>query len=514
MRRVRKKAQAKWRQWKSDPQARSNTINGVWGGVDFVVSAGSVFLLIPILLNTIGQEMFGVMVIVNTIMGFSGVLSLGLGQATLKYVAEFRVKQKPALITEVIQTTFWVYCVVGLVASAIIFPLAEWMAISVFSVSSTQVVEATWAIKIGSLGFITYLLFGVGENAFRGFERFDAPVIIRSIVRLITLVAQVILALFGFGLAWLVAMQIGLMSLGTIVIMCLLKRCLVPDFSLLRGCSISMLKRVFSYGFYTSISGIFGMLRQNGDTFLVGAILGPSALALYTIPLRMLSQIHGLLSRVFGYLFPYIGKLYALGKTVQLKRHYEKATWIICIASSAMITPIGVLAHPILSIWLGEDVASATALIMQIVALRFALFPLSIVNGYFMMATGEVKIMSIVTGVNCILSLSAIGLLAYYFGIIGAAVGQLSVFIPVCINRYIIEKKLFKSANLPGTLGPIAACITPLLLVYSWGFSPEPSKLLWIGCTAVFIAVFAASISCGFYLLTSCVQRCLVKQPE
>ena len=172
MRRVRKKAQAKWRQWKSDPQARSNAINGVWGGEDFVVSAGSVFLLIPILLNTIGQEMFGVMVIVNTIMGFSGVLSLGLGQATLKYVAEFRVKQKPALITEVIHTTFWVYCVVGLVASAIIFPLAEWMAISVFSVSSAQVVEATWAIKVGSLGFITYLLFGVGENAFRGFERF------------------------------------------------------------------------------------------------------------------------------------------------------------------------------------------------------------------------------------------------------------------------------------------------------------------------------------------------------
>lgn len=449
-------------------QSKTNLRNSFWGGLDFFVTTGSVFLLIPVLLKTIGQEMFGIMVIVNTIMGFTGLVSFGLGQATLKYVSEFRATGEVHLIREVIRATLVIYTGMGLLACVVGFLSAEWFAAQVFSVSPAQLTDAVLAIKLGAVGFLAFLIFGVGENAWKGFERFDVPVIVRSVARLLTLTGQVVLALSGFGLAWLVGLQVGLFLIAAFIVIYLLKRKAVPDLSFSPFCSFAIIKRVFSYGFFTYISGIFGMLRQNGDTLIVGAILGPAALALYVIPIRLLSQVHGLLARCFGFLFPYAGKLHSLDKIEELKRCYDQATLGISVLAAAMITPLGYFAYQIVDLWLGRDVAVQAGAVMQIIALRFAIFPLSIVNSYFLMATGLVKTMTVIVAINCVVSLGAITFGAYHWGLQGAALGQLSVFLPVLMNRYVIEHKLFGSSDLISVFLVPVVLLIPLIVAFNF----------------------------------------------
>lgn len=477
-------------------QGRSNLKNSFWGSVDFFVTTGSVFLLIPVLLSTIGQEMFGVMVIVNTLMGFSGMFGFGLGQATLKFVSDYRARDEEGKIAEVVRTTLWVYCFTGLLAFLVLFIAAGWLADSVFKVSEAQAEDALFAIRAGGLGFLGFLVFGVAENAFKGFEQFKRPVVVRSTVRVLTLAGQIVLALSGFGLAYLVGLQVLLYLIGACVLFICLKRELISQLSFWPWISRPTLKEVFSYGFYTYLSGLFGLLRQNGDTLLVGAILGPSALAVYTIPVRLLSQVHALLSRAYGFLFPYVSKLYAQGDREGLVRCYERSTFQISVISAGLITPIAVLAYPILALWLGESIAAQAGGVMQVMALRFAIFPLSIVNAYFLMGSGQVKIMSAVTAVNAIFSLSVISTLAYYYGLWGAALGQLSVFIPVFINRAIIEGKLLERRNYTRIVGPPLFVILPIVFCYAFNsFQVAWEMSVLLACIAVLVGLGASAFA-------------------
>jgi len=474
-------------------QAKSNLCNSIWGGIDFTVTTLSVFLLIPVLLKTVGQEMFGVMVIVNTLMGFSGVFGFGLGQATLKYVADYRASDNWASIAEVIRTTLWVYCITGLFACLLIFYASGWLAESVFRVSSNELDDAISSIRMGGFGFLGFLIFGVAENAFKGFEQFKRPVVVRSIVRTLTLGGQIALAVAGMSLSWLVALQVGLYFIGALVLFICLRRELVPNLNFYPWISIATLKNVFSYGVYTYLSGVFGMIRQNGDTLLVGAILGPSALAIYTIPIRLLSQVHALLSRAYGYLFPYVAKLYAQGDTAGLERTYDRSTFQIATISVGIITPIAIFAYEILQLWLGAEVASEAGGVAQVMALRFAIFPLSIVNSYFLMGSGKVQVMAGVTAVNAVLSLTVIGVCAYYFGIWGAALGQLSVFVPVFINRCLIEKQLFDVQIFMRIFVPPMLLVMPLLFCLSMELVDVSSlSVLYASLYAIVLAICSA----------------------
>jgi O-antigen/teichoic acid export membrane protein len=450
-------------------QSRSNLKNGVWGGLDFLVTTGSVFLLIPVLLATLGDELFGVLVIVNTLMGFSGLVSFGLGKATLKYVADYRAKGESQRMDEVVRTTLWVYCATGLIACVGIAAASGWLAESVFGVEPDKQADASAALAVGGVGFLSFLIFEVAESVYRGFESFRQPVIVRSVTRLLTLVGQMALALAGFGLWVLVTLQVGLLLVGGVVLLLSLRRKLMPTLRLRPGVCLATLREVFSYGFYSYISGVFGIVRMNGELLAIGAILGPANLAVYAIAVRVFSQVHALVSRVYGYLFPYVAKLCATGQTRALSRCYDKATFQISLISAGLITPAAVLAYPLLAAWLGEAMAVQAAGIAQVLALRFALFPLSVVNAYFLLGSGLVRVMSVITAVNAVLSLAVTCAAAATFGLWGAAIAQLSVLVPIFINRAVIERRLFGGMNLRRVFGVPLFTILPMLVLYASG---------------------------------------------
>lgn len=472
-------------------QAKTNLRNSFWGGLDFFVTVGSVFLLIPVLLKTIGQEMFGIMVIVNTVMGLNGLASFGLGKATLKYVSEFRAKGETHLIREVIQATLIIYLLMGFISCLFGFIIAGWLAAEVFSVSPSQLEESVLAIKVGFIGFLGFLIFSVGENAWKGFERFETPVIVRGIARSLTLTGQIFLALGGFGILWLVSLQVGIFLIAAFIVIYLLKKNAVKDLGVFPFCSLKTIKRIFSYGFYTYLADILGIVRQKGDIIIVGAILGPKAVAIYIIPIRLLAQVHGLLARCFDFIFPYAGKLHSLGRVEDLKQSYVKATFLISILAAAMITPLGVFSYPIIELWLGREVALEAGIVMQIIALRFAVFPLSIVNNNFLLAASLVKIRTLIIGTNCVVSLSAITYGAYHWGLEGAAIGQLSVFLPVFINRYVIERKLFAKANITSVFIVPIVVISPIIVFFNLGIPHADAAILQLILKMILTSGFA-----------------------
>ena len=196
--------------------------------------------------------------------------------------------------------------------------------------------------------------------------------------------------------------------------------------------------------------------------------------------------------------------MYAKGDLESLARCYEKSTFQISVISAGLITPIAVFAYPLLDFWLGAEIASQAGGVMQIMALRFAIFPLSIVNAFFLLGSGHVKVMSGVTGVNAVLSLSVIASMAHFYGLWGAAIGQLSVFVPVLLNRYIIEGKLLQTRNYMRIFMPPILVIIPALFCYATnviGYCPETKLHL------LYLATVLLLVASGFVILMNVLMQ-------
>lgn len=447
----------------SGEQSRANVKNASWSSGAHVLNMVAVFLLTPLIIHRLGVELYGVFTIVTTVIGFSSILSLGLGQATLYYVVKFRAEDDTQNVNAVIETTVFMYACMSLPVCVLVFFGADVLVEWVFRVSEAHADAARSAFQLSAFGFFAFFLNSVADSGLKAYERFDYSALTTFFTRLLTLLAQVGLLFLGYGLESLVlALVLGTAVNGVWKYM-ILKSKLAVGLSWIPKFSWQLLRMVLGYGIYSWLNSILSALRTQGDILLVGALVGPALLPFYTVPIKVMSQVFFLLNRMFEFLFPYIGKLHTQGKRRELVDVYEKSTYALALMSVLAIVPLAVLAYPIMELWLGDDSTYMMAYLMQIMSLRFVVYPLSIVNSRFLQGTAKVKEQSIIKAVNCLVILTSIGVLGYYYGIVGAAWGQMAVFVNLIANRCYVEKALFGAVDVFRVVIPVASAAAAIL---------------------------------------------------
>lgn len=482
-------------------QSHRNKINAGWGLIEYTALVITLLVLTPLLIKYLGTEAFGLLVIVNTVLGLNGVFSLGIGPATLRYVAKYREEEDEQKVCQTIQTSAMVSVALGAVfgLGLLCLGIAAWTRPEWFSESNRELLSI-----LGVVGFFLPVILtnNVTNHALRGFERFDIAVTVRAGVRIVVSAAQIALVLLGYDLFTLVVAQLFLQAGGTLYTWFVLNWRLTTSRSWFPHFHRSAFDDFVHFGAYTWISSIVGTIRQSGELFIVAGILGPIALTYYTIPVRVLSQVHTLLARVFAYQFPYISKLSASDDTAEIERAYKAGTRALCVFSSLAITPLAVCCGPLLNAWLGSEVATEVFPIAQILSIRYAVFPLSILNYNFLLATGRAKLMTIVMAINTLLALPLVAVLSYYMGVRGAAYAQWFVLATIIFNRCLIEKELFQRIRVQTAVVPVFACVGPLIaLLLTWQI-PLSSPLTSLPVPLIVSAAIGAGVA---YL--ACYQR-------
>jgi O-antigen/teichoic acid export membrane protein len=484
----------------SGKQSRANVKNAAWSSGGHVLNMLAVFLLTPLIIRQLGLELYGIFTIVSTVIGFSSILSLGLGQATLYYVVKFRAEEEHDQVNSVIETTVFMYGCMSLPVCLLVFFGADVLVDWVFRVSQVHADAAKSAFRLSAFGFFAFFLNSVADSGLKAYERFDYSTLTTFFTRLSTLLAQVGLLFLGYGLEALVLALVVGTAINGIWKYAILKSKLAIGLSWIPLFSGKLLRLVLGYGIFSWANSILSALRTQGDILLVGALVGPAMLPFYSVPIKVMSQVFFLLNRTFEFLFPYIGKLHTQGKTKEMSDVYEKATYVLALMSVLAIAPLAVLAYPIMELWLGEESSYMMAFLMQIMSLRFVVYPLSIVNSRFLQGTAKVKQQSIIKALNCLVILSSIGVLGYYYGIVGAALGQMAVFVNLIANRCYVEKALFGSIQLYRVVMPVAAAavsVMAALLLLPSIVIVDYSEIAWATAGALIIG----SLVCILVLL-------------
>lgn len=441
-----------------------NARNSVFSIADFGVNAVVLLVATPIYLHHLGAEVFGLWVLLNTVLGFGGMFSFGMGQATLKFVSKYNALNDRAQVSDVIRGTWGIYLSLGTLGSLVLFFAAQPLFQGIFTVSAEYQEEAVWAMKLAAIGLPIIFTGKVFDSALKGFERYDYASNVNIAMSILRHSLQVAAVLLGYGLLALVAAAVISQVFSAVIKSWFIKRKFLAEYKITPAFRMKNYREVFDFSLYSWLMTILGTLRNNGDRLIIGSLLGATSLAYYDIAQRILVQVYNLVLRASGYLFPYSSRLYEEGRMVELRKNYDSATMMISVVTIAMILPLFIVAYPLLEWWLGVDAANNSAFLMQILAIRYALYPLSIVNTYFLLGSSQVKSFAKIQALSTVFMLVMVYLLTREYGIVGACLGQCCVVFVILLNRTYIENRIFGNWRLLPHVTAMLATIGPLLI--------------------------------------------------
>lgn len=241
------------------------------------------------------------------------------------------------------------------------------------------------------------------------------------------------MAISGYGVWSLVWQQISLVLFRGIVLA--LTVGWYPRFYF----SYVRLKQLFNFGAHYTIRNIMFYLSENIDYLLVGKLLGPTALGIYTLAFRMSKYLFLKLWGVFGkMLFPAFNSF--KDDLPRVRRNYLK----VSVLGGFVLIPLFIWfffsLDSLVPIVMGKQWLQ-TVPVVRVFILYLLFASISYADDALMIALGQIKTL------NAMKLLSALGLLVFGYimiqrmGIIGMAMAYTVVAVS---NAYAVQRSLFQ----------------------------------------------------------------------
>jgi O-antigen/teichoic acid export membrane protein len=447
--------------------------NASWNSLGVLVIPLLWIITTPFFVKKLGTSQYGMWMLINSLIGFSGVFSFGLTDATIKFVAKYRILLNESKVVNVINTTIAVYMLIGSIICTCTYLLAPYLVNDIFPVESDQVLLAIKAMRIMGLGIIIRLVDEVMLALIQGYERYDLTAKTTIAINCFSTGSNLFLISRGFGLVEILLSTLLITTIGICVKVFMSNKYLLKNkrLKVLPTIDMELIQEMFSFGVYSWIQNLGGILFNQMDKFIIASKLGPSKLAYYVICVQVAQQVQVLLSKAFAFLFPFASAAYEQGDVERVRHVYLKSLRLLTVAAVGIGLPIFIFSGNLLSYWMGLNFSQQMSNILRLLVFSSTIMATSIVPYYYMNGFGLVRL-------NTIFALSSgtiVALVTFFmipqFGILGAAMSRLAIVPFNIASRVIIHHKVLHDRGM--FAGWIV--LVPVFLSFSFAYTMMPN---------------------------------------
>ena len=400
--------------------------------ITLLSTMGVSFFMMPFIIRSLGNESYGLWVLIGSVLSFYSLLDLGISNATQRFIAFALPSNDDDQLNEVINTSLFIYLIIS--AIAIIITLTV-VALSPFF--SDQIVEVAVFQKVIVIMGLTMALnfpFMVVNGILSAKLRYD----ISSYILLLKLVIRTLLMLYflsnGYSLIAMAIITAFVDLSGNLITVYQAKR-LAPQIQFSsRFYSKKRLPELINYAKYTFLSMTSDAFRQNADNFIITAYLSLSSVTMFAIAAQLTTYFKNLISSAIAVMLPLFTKYIATNDYAALKTNFLLVTRIGVFLTTTVAGGLLIFGDTFIELWLGDDYNPAyIPLIILVISTAYEAIQYPSVNLLFALSKHNVyAYIGIIEGIaNVILSL----LLVKEYGIIGIAIGTA---IPMLITRLFI----------------------------------------------------------------------------
>jgi len=387
------------------------------------------FIMMPFVINAIGDKWYGLWVLVGTLMGYYATIDFGLLSATQRYLSHAIGDSKQ--LNKTINTAIVVLMLLAFctgILTCIFYFIAPFL---IHETEATPVLEVL--ILILGLKTAITLPFMVFNSMLSAKLRFD----ISSYVEIFKLLLRTLLIVVylnnNYGVIALAWITFICELLGFVVIaFCAVK--LYPEVNFkVRYFNISFAKEMFNYGKYTFISEVSDLLKYKVDDFIIAKYLSLASVTTYAIAYSLFYYAEQFVDNVFNGVLTVFSINSKQNKTL-LKRNFIVFTEISVVMVTFLSVFILLFGDVFIFLWVGGKYSESYYILCIFIAIFItkgshrSCVPLF----YATVKHKRLAWWNIVEGIsNVIFSL----ILMQYFGLLGVVLGT---FIPCLFISFLL----------------------------------------------------------------------------
>lgn len=391
----------------------------------------------PFVVHSLGDRMYGFWTLIGTLIGYYGLLDLGLATAVNRHIAGGIGAGDEDECNRIVNTALPLYFLMGLAALIVSIIIA---------VSAGRFISNPQDVRLFTM---VILILGVNIaiefplKVFRGILvsqiRFD----IMSFLQMLTLALRttliVAVLIMGHGLLALALVTVIAGIPAKILTIYFAKKNLPFIRLKLKGWNGPTARRLFSYSYITFIVQIANNLRLHFDSVVISAFMGLVAVTHYRIAGLIMMHFRIFISSSIGVIQPAFSRLYAAGDHEGVRRALFLSSKIsICITSFIGFGLI-LWGKPFIERWMGSEYLDAyPVLVILTLCFVFDLWQAPSVSLLF--GTSKHKVFAYLNTIEGLFNLLLSILLIKPYGLIGVALGT---FIPMTIIKLLIQPVFF-----------------------------------------------------------------------
>ena len=331
-----------------------------------LVVAALELVMTPFYLHYLGAVQYGVLLVTVVSGGYMLFLEFGLSESAIKHLAEFHAREQREGLEALIGVALTTYGVIGVCVAAAMVAASRPL-VGLFDIPLDMQPVAVFALRVGSLGFLVTMTMRVFDALPKALQRFDISNGILVGMAVVQAGVNAALMASGRGLREIVIANLLVALAGTAANL-LVCRCLVPGIRFRPRWQGATAKRLVSFG-TTAAAGTLASNLALQVLQVVIALTTPVANVAYFRTGYRLASLPSLASRMVGpVVMPAASRLDRLGQRLALQELHLRATRAILLGGLPLAVAVIVFARPLLSLWVGQDVAAHAALTARLLA--------------------------------------------------------------------------------------------------------------------------------------------------
>jgi len=466
------------------------------------------FVLSPFVVHSLGDTSYGIWVLLGSLVGYLGLLDLGVRGAVTRFVSKFHTLGEHGEATGVASSALVIFTVLGAVATFLAMGMAVVIG-QIFQIPEALLTTARIVVVLGGINIAVSMVSGVFGGVVVGLQRFDYANVIEVAVGACRAVAIVVALNIGLGLVALAAIQLGMSTIRGLASYFLSRRVypeLRTSFSASRPDQLAM---IFSFSISVVLLQVSGMLILFTDSAVIGMFLPVGMVTFFAIAANLTEYARAPVTGISHTVSPWASSLEAGGDFDAVKGVLLISARISTLVVLPIVITFIVRGGTFIGLWMGQEYAKPSGEVLWILSLA-----LSFAVGYQVVAASMIGLSrhnglvpAFIAEALCNIGLSVAWI--HPFGIVGVAWGTTvprllaSLFfapwyvrrvlgipirrfwatvwvrpgvamIPFAIGSYLVER-WWPATNLFLFLAQVAM-VLPVAALGAWAFSLTPTE--------------------------------------
>ena len=413
-----------------------------WVGLAVNISVG-VFLS-PFILHHLGDEAFGLWILIFSLTGYYGIFDFGIRSSLIRYVSKFQATGEQGQLARLVNTSLFTYSCLAL---ALMVPtiLGGYYVDRLFHIPSGFLKDARILFLMVGYALAFGFPLGIAGGILEGLQKFD---IINSTNILATLVRAALIVYVlrhGFGLLSVALITVSLPLIASAVRAVVAHRLLAIPYGwqyVDRGSFF----QVINYGSATFMIIVALQLRFKTDAIIIGTFLSASAITYFSIGARLVDYAGNVVSSLANVFTPMSSHFHATGNYAQLRNIFVSGNRACALVMFPMVVVLVVMGKSVIEVWVGPRYVSSY-IILLILLIPAALYDSQSTSNRLLFGMSLHKTLAYVVLMEGIANVILSVALVRPLGIVGDAIGTA---IPMlCTALFFLPRHMCRQLDIP-----------------------------------------------------------------